>query len=107
MDACVNVNGSTRLTRGPGTIRKKNHWNHHPMRRGRISIGTRHIKEMNEDKHTVPKTELYVCDTAARTIVLDGVFGGMACRWKYHCDTVAAVVALSLADSYSVEPLEP
>ena len=65
------------------------------IRRGRARSGTRHTREIKEDRQTVPRSVEKVCDTAARTTVFDGVFGGIEWRWKYHCDTVAAVVALT------------
>ena len=94
MDACVSVNGRTRLMRGPGIRRKKNHWNHQVTRRGNTRSGTRQTRETKEDRQTVPKRAEKVWEAAAETTVLEDVPGGMECRWKYHCDTVAAVVAL-------------
>jgi hypothetical protein len=58
-------------------MRKKNHWNHQVIRRGRMRRGTRQMREMNADRHTVPRRVEKVCDAAARTIALDGVFGGI------------------------------
>lgn len=77
MAAWVKVRGRTRLMSGPGMMRKKNHWNHHVIRRGKARSGTRHTRAMKEDRQTVPRRVENVCDTAARTTVLDGVFGGM------------------------------
>jgi hypothetical protein len=57
------------------------------------------MREMKEDAQIVPSSVEKVCDAAARTIALDGVFGGIVCRWKYHWDTVAAAVAL-LSDNF-------
>ena len=98
--ACVNVNGMTRLINGPGTMRKKNHCIHHVIRRGNTNSGIRQMREMNDDKHTVPRRTEKVWATAARTIAFDGVLGGIECRWKYHCDTVAAVVVLLLENTF-------
>jgi hypothetical protein len=77
MAAWVKVRGRTRLMSGPGTMRKKNHWSHHVIRLGKARSGTRHTRERKEDRQTVPRRVEKVCDTAARTTVFDGVFGGM------------------------------
>ena len=84
IDAWVNVSGRTRLNKGPGIMRKKSHWNHQAIRRGRTRRGTRQMREMKDDEQIVPSRVENVCDAAARTIALDGVFGGIVCRWKYH-----------------------
>ena len=80
MDAWVNVNGRTRLARGPGIRRKKIHWSHQVIRGGRMRRGARHTSAINEDKHIVPREVKKACDAAARTIALDGVFGGI--EWR-------------------------
>ena len=49
---------------------------------------------MKEERQIVPRRVEKVRDRAVMTIVFEGVFGRTECRWKYHCDTVAAVVAL-------------
>ena len=80
IEAWVNVNGRTRLINGPGIMRKKTHWNHQAIRRGRTRRGTRHMREMKEDRQIVPRRVEKACDAAARTIALDGVPGGIVCR---------------------------
>jgi len=62
-------------------------------RRGRTSRGSRIIRASNVDKLMVPKRVVVACVKAADTISLD-VGVGTTLRWKYHCDTVAAVVDL-------------
>lgn len=47
----------------------------------------------NEERQIVPNSVVIACTNAVITIALD-VGEGSTFRWKYHCDTVAAVVAL-------------
>ena len=64
-----------------------------PMRRGRNTSGARIRRDKSVDSQILPKMEVEAWLTAARTISRDGA-AGPAFRWKYHCETVAAVVAL-------------
>src|SRR5271169_4724697 len=61
-------------------------------RRGRITSGNRISRGRNEERQMVPNSVVIACIKAAITIALE-VGDGSAFRWKYHCDTVAAVVA--------------
>jgi len=97
IEACVKVSGRTRLTRGPGTIRKQNHWIHQVMRRGKIRRGTRQRRERRAERQIVPRRLENVCNAAACTMTLDGVSFATEWRWKYHCETVAVVVDLPVS----------
>src|SRR5271156_6237646 len=61
-------------------------------RRGRMIRGKRMSSARNEERQIVPNSVVIACTKAAITIALE-VGEGSAFLWKYHCDTVAAVVA--------------
>ena len=54
------------MSRGPGTMRKKNHWIQKLRLRGNMRSGRRQTREMKEDKQTVPMRVEKVCERAAR-----------------------------------------
>jgi hypothetical protein len=63
-----------------------------PMRRrGRTRRGRRIRRARRVERQIVPKRVVVAWLNAARTTSRD-VGAGLALRWKYHCDTVAAVV---------------
>jgi len=60
-------------------------------RLGSMRIGSRMSKASSVEKEIVPKMVVVAWEKAAETTSRDGIFG-LALRWKYHCETVAAVV---------------
>lgn len=60
-------------------------------RRGRTSRGRRIRRARRVERQIVPKRVVVAWLNAAMTTSLE-VGAGMLLRWKYHCDTVAAVV---------------
>jgi len=60
---------------------------------GRIRRGNRISSASNVERAIVPKRVVVECWKAAITTSLDEG-EGTTLRWKYHCETVAAVVAL-------------
>lgn len=60
---------------------------------GRTNNGNRTSNAISVERLTVPKSVVVEWLSAAMTISLDDG-EGTAFRWKYHCETVAAVVAL-------------
>lgn len=61
-------------------------------RRGRIRKGRRISSARRVDRQIVPKRVVVAWEKAA-LITWRDVGAGTERRWKYHCDTVAAVVA--------------
>lgn len=58
---------------------------------GNTRRGSRIPNASKVDKLMVPKIVVSACPRAADTTSVDDG-AGTAFRWKYHCDTVAAVV---------------
>jgi hypothetical protein len=87
----VRVRGLIRAATGVGIREYANMLTTDIRRRGRINIGRRMRRPSNEDKQTVPKSVVVACTTAAVTISLE-LGEGSTFRWKYHWETVAAVV---------------
>jgi hypothetical protein len=72
---------------------KQNMWAIPAMRLGATINGNRTNKATRVEKHIVPKSVVVEWWSAADIMAFDDVVG-IACRWKYHWDTVAAEVAL-------------
>lgn len=76
-----------------GTIENAQRVTRLAMRRGRMIKGKRINNDRKVERQMVPSMGPVACMNEARTTVVDDGAGTLK-RWKYHCETVAAVVAL-------------
>ena len=92
IDAKVRVSGFVKVAIGVGTIEYAHIAIMPAMRRGRTMRGSRTASEIKVERQMVPAMVYEACvNEACTTVEAGGV--GVVFRWKYHWETVAAVVA--------------
>lgn len=88
----MRVKGFVSATIGVGTNEYANILTTPIMRLGKRSSGSRITSAMSVERLMVPKRVVVAWFNAAATISREEG-AGTVLRWKYHCETVAAVVA--------------